>query len=229
MNDNNVKLPLYSKEIYGWLYNSFKWSRFFDSPKLLGFLTLGNYKKLTNAAVKEVRPGLKVLQTGVCFGNMIEKMAEQIGFDGKYEIMDVNRLQLEMCEEKYKYLYSNLKFIHQDATKPIKNKYDVIVCYMLMHEMPIQSKVRLVENLLDSLNDRGKAVFIDYHNPVKLHPLRYFVRMFNRLYQPFAEKMWDREIHSFALKKTDFIWRKTTYFGRMYQKVVAQKKDKLKK
>ena len=59
---------------------------------------------------------------------------------------------------------------------------------MLLHELPIASKIKVVENALNSLNENGKAVFIDYSQPTYWHPLRYIVRMFNRLYQPFAEK-----------------------------------------
>lgn len=96
---------------------------------------------------------------------------------------------------------------------------------MLLHELPILSKIQVVNNALSCANENGRVVFIDYHNPVKWHPLRYFVRMFNRLYQPFAEKLWDREIYTLADKKNSFFWRKKTYFGDMYQKAVASRKD----
>ena len=229
MAEKQTKLPLYISEIYGWLYNSVKWSSFFDRIGFLRFFTLGMNKKLVDVLIKEIHQGDKVLQIGATFGNQIDKTAEKIGFNGKYDIVDVNRFQLERVEAKYKYVYSTMSFFHQDGVAPIKDKYDVAICYLLLHELPILTKIKMVDNVLASVKDKGKVVFIDYNNPRPWHPLRYVVKVINRLYQPFAEKIWDREIHTFATKKTDFIWRKTTYFGRMYQKVVAVKKEKFKK
>ena len=51
--------------------------------------------------------------------------------------------------------------------------------------------------------------------------LRFLIKPFNRLYQPFAESMWEKSIDSYANDRDHFIWRKKTYFGKMYQKVVA--------
>lgn len=222
-----VKLPPYVKAVYGWLYCNWQMSRFFDRVWLLKLLTLGNYGKLQASLLKEIAPKSKVLQIGMTFGDQIEKTAEKIGFAGEYDLIDVCGTQIRRCEEKYKYLFPNMHFLHQDGTKTLEDKYDVIICYNLLHELPILSKIKVVDNALNSLTDKGKVVFVDYHNPSFWHPLRYVVRMFNRLYQPFAEKMWDREIHSYATKTRGFVWKKTTFFGGFYQKTVAIKKQKL--
>ena len=92
-----------------------------------------------------------------------------------------------------------------------------------MHELPPLSKIRVVDNALNLIKTGGKVIFIDYHNPSKWNPFRYFIRMFNRLYQPFAEKLWERSIDMYATKKAGYSWRKTTYYGGMYQKVVVTK------
>ncbi len=229
MSKFNVKTPIYMREIYGWLYDSPKWTKFFDSGKILTLLTLGNHRKLTEACLKELRMSEHVLQIGATFGNQIEQTAEKVGFYGKYDIIDVNKAQLERVEQKYRFIYPSMNLIHQDAARqPIEEKYDAVICYMLLHELPILTKTKVVNNALDAVKEGGSVIFIDYHNPVKWHPLRYVVRMINRLYQPFAEKLWDREIHTFAENKTDFIWRKSAYFGRMYQKVVATRKEPLR-
>lgn len=222
-----VKLPSYVKAIYGWLYCNWQVSRFFDQVWLLKLLTWGNYNKLQTSLLKEIAPKSKVLQIGATFGDQMEKTAEKIGFDGKYDLVDVCGTQLRRCEEKYKYLFPNMRFLRQNGTSALEEKYDVVICYNLLHELPILSKIKVVDNALNSLTDKGKVVFVDYHNPSFWHPLRYVVRMFNRLYQPFAEKMWDREIHSYASKTRGFTWKKTTFFGGFYQKAVAVKKQKL--
>ncbi len=223
--DKKIELPKYLTAIYGKIYENPKVSKFFDNSRLLKFLTLGNSTRLTEALLKELHQNQKVLQIGVTFGDQIEQTAERIGHRGKYDLIDISETQLKIAEEKYKYLYSNMRFLHHDGREPINELYDVVIVYMLLHELPILSKIKVVNAALNSTNEGGKVVFIDYYNPTKWHPLRYFVRMFNRLYQPFAEKLWDREIHTFADKKTNFYWRKKTYFGDMYQKAVASRKD----
>ena len=80
------------------------------------------------------------------------------------------------------------------------------------------------QDALKAVNPGGSVVFIDYHNPSYWHPLRYVVRMYNRLHNPFVEKLWDRGIETYAKNKTDFIWRKSLYFGGMFQRLVATRK-----
>lgn len=223
--ESKTILPIYVKEIYGKIYEDAKVSKFFDNVRLLRFITLGNNRKLIEASLKEIHQNHKVLQIGGTFGDQIEQTAEKIGHYGKYDLVDVSQTQINRLEDKYKYLFPQMKFILKDGTEPMAEKYDVVLCHMLLHELPILTKIKMVNNALASVNDSGKVVFIDYYSPEKWHPFRYVVRMFNRLYQPFAEKLWDREIHTFAEKKNDFFWKKITYFGGMYQKVVASKKD----
>ena len=210
-------LPKYLTAIYGRIYENLKVSSFLDNPRLLKIFTLGNSSRLIDAALKEIKQSQKVLQIGATFGDQIEQTADRIGHYGKYDLIDISETQLTRAEEKYKYLYSNMRFLRHDGREPLTEKYDVVLVYMLLHELPILSKIQVVNNALSCANENGRVVFIDYHNPVKWHPLRYFVRMFNRLYQPFAEKLWDREIYTLADKKNSFFWRKKTYFGDMYQ------------
>lgn len=228
-NKKSAKLPIYIKAIYGWLYCSWNVSQFFDRTIILKFLTLGFYTRIQDSYLKEIGQSQKVLQLGATFGNQIENTADKIGHYGKYDLVDVSEMQLRRAEEKYKYLFSNMTFINQDATTPFTDKYDIVVCYNLLHELPPSTRVKVVNNALESLNDKGKVVFVDYYSPVIWHPLRYFVRMFNRLFQPFAEKMWDKEIHTLADNRIQYSWKKTTFFGGMYQKVIATKKDNLSK
>lgn len=51
--------------------------------------------------------------------------------------------------------------------------------------------------------------------------------MYNRLYHPFVERLWDRDIDTYVQPsvRTQFMWYKNTYFGRMFQKTVAVRKE----
>lgn len=222
-----VIVPLYQRLFYSKLYNNLKWSNLLDHSWLLNLLTFGMHRKLVQACVNEVEVHSKVLQLGATFGSQLPQLAEQVGYYGRLDVMDVNRLQLSRLEGKYETLYPQMKFINQNAEDPAENKYDAVVCYMLLHELPIASKIKVVENALNSITDNGKVIFIDYSLPDYWHPFRYAVRMFNRLYQPFAEKLWDRTIDTFTKDNIDYIWHRTRYFGGMYQKVIAVKRPRM--
>ena len=142
---------------------------------------------------------------------------------------DKNPLQILRCEQKYENLYPQLSFVKADVTRfKSEEKFDRVICYNLLHELPPLSKIRAVDNALNLLTPHGKAIFIEYSNPSKWNPLRYFIRMFNRLFQPFAEKLWERSIDMYASQPQLYNWRKTTYWGGMYQKVVVTRKPPLR-
>ena len=218
------RIPLYLKEIYGDFYNKDKLSAWFDKNWVQSLLTLGNNKKLTRALLKEIYSGAKVLQLGCTFGRQMEETAAKIGVYGIYDILDISNIQLKRCKEKFDGLFPQVRYVQQNANMPLKKNYDVVILYMLLHEVPHRQKAKILQAALDSLKEGGKVVVIDYHKPALWHPLRWPVKLFNRLYQPFAEILWDREVDTLVKDKSKYIWKKTLYFGRFYQKVVIQKK-----
>ena len=204
-----VKLPLNIPAPYSRFYNSEKWSALFDNDYFLVPLTLGACLRLPEALISDIPMTASVLQFGATFGPQIEKTAYKISSFGKYVLVDNNLKQLKRCERKYQYLFPQLSFLKADATRfKSEEKFDRVICYNLLHELPPLSKVRVIDNAMKLLKPKGKAIFIDYHNPSKWNPLRYFIRMFNRLYQPFAEKLWERPIDLYATEKVGFSWRK---------------------
>lgn len=221
----NLKLPKYLKAFYGWLYGSKFWSGIFENKIIQTIYTLGYNYILSFSVLKEISYGNKVLQVGVVFGPLMEGIADKIGSHGRYDVLDVSKLQLQRTRNKFQYIYPNINLIQQNAAQKFpKGEYDVVVCYMLLHEVPPLTKVKIIENSLNAINDNGRVVFIDYSNPVIYHPLRYLVRMFNRLFQPFAEKLWDLNIADYCNKPLRYNWRKKTFFGHFYQKVVVNKR-----
>lgn len=226
LESKSFDLPVYQTAVYPNLYKEEKWYRFFGSKLVNAVLSLGTRRRLINALLEEVYPQNNVLQMGISFDDEIESVADQIGSKGRLDIIDVNNSQISFSRERYGYRYPNLHFYHLNAEEPLPKKYDVVICYMLLHELPIASKIRVVNNALQSITENGKVIFIDYGRPATLHPLAYIVRMFNRLYQPFAEKLWDREIASFADHDLEYNWKKQRFLGGLYQRVVVTRKNK---
>ena len=214
-----VKTPAYVKEIYGPIYENIKVSRFLDDERIVTLMTFWQQNKLVADLVNEISTNSKVLQIGCTFGKQIEAVADKIGAYGKYTIVDVCEKQLERCKSKL--IYQKIDFQSYDGSKPFSEKYDTVICYMLLHELPPTTKSKVINNVLNCVEEGGKVIFVDYHNPSKWNVLRYIIKPFNRLYQPFAESMWKQGIESYATYKEHFLWRKKTYFGKMYQKMVA--------
>lgn len=223
----NRKIPPYQQEFYSWLYESPRLSAWLDHQRLLDAITFGSSSRLLQSCAAELPVRGEVLQLGATFGRQIEKAAEKIGVYGKMDVVDVSMVQLRRCRNKYCYRYPFMRFINADASDKFNQQYDAVICYMLLHEVPAATRARIVNNALSLLKPGGKAIFVDYNNSVVWHPLRWFVKLFNRLYQPFAEKMWYSEIRQYAENPNQYYWRKITFFGKMYQRVVATKKEEL--
>lgn len=231
MNNENVSLaekdllPAYSAFLYGDIYNNLERSISMDTKFSANLRTFFQYNTLVSSLLKNIKKNQTVLQMGLVFGNEIDSVAQAIGSYGQYDIIDINSLQISRNQEKYGNIYPAMKIIQQDAaTFKSTTKYDVVICFLLLQELPPVTKGKVINNALEALKDGGCAVFVDYHKPVFWHPLRYFVRMYNRLKHPFVEKLWDKEIDTFAKNKTEYSWLKSVFFGGMFQKVVATKK-----
>ncbi len=217
------QFPPYLTTVYRWLYFNTKTYNMLNNPVVLNILTLGSHRFLTEELIKEISPSSSILQTGVTLGSQIEKTYSALDMKGTYTIIDILPDILDKCRERHP--EKRIIFQRENITKTINGKYDIIICYMLLHEMPPQTRTKTVNNILNALTPGGKAVFIDYHCPSSMNPLKYFIRAFNRLYQPFAEALWKTDIKELAQNNENFIWSKQTYYGGMYQKTVATREN----
>ena len=231
MNTNNpqkLELPAYMEMFYGDIYKDIDECKKQDNTLLCNLKSFFQYSVLVNAVTQELKRNQKVLQFGAVFGNQIDETAMAIGAYGQYDIIDINPLQVTRVTDKYWKIYQCLKVSKQNAAElKTEGIYDAVICFMLLSEVPSASKTKIVNNALKMVKPGGKVIFADWHKPLFWHPLRYFVRMYHRLYRPFVERLWDRDIDTYAQPdlRTQFIWRKSTYFGRMFQKTIAIRKD----
>lgn len=216
-----TSLPPYITDIYSWLYLNPRLYNLLDNCILLNILTLGYHYILTEELKKEISPHSHILQIGITLGNQIEKTYSALGMLGSYTLVDIIPELVEKCHEKH--LEEHIKMAQGDASKSIKGEYDVIICHFLLHELPPQTRTKLLNNIIKSLKIGGKAVFIDYHLPSSYNPLKYIIRAVNRLYQPFAETLWKKSIKEMTPNAESCSWSLQTYFGGVYQKVTATK------
>ena len=225
MNNQETNLPAYTQMVYGSIYNDLDKSNARDSKLSTNLRTFFYYNKLVEAALYKIKTHQSVLQLGLVFGDEIDQVGQRVGAYGQYDILDINGLQVSRNKEKYGNIYPCLNIFKQDASNiDIQEQYDTVLCFLLLQELPPATKVKVINNALKAVKPGGSVVFIDYHKPRFWHPLRYFVRMHNRLHHPFAEKLWDRGIETYANNRNNFNWHKSVYFGGMYQRLIVTKK-----
>lgn len=213
-------LPDYLVRTYWWAYLTPTSLVLLDNPVVLTAILWGNLPRLIRSACEEFEPGQRILQAASAYGNLSPELAAQVGPGGRLDVIDIAPLQVAHVQRKLK------KFPHArarvaDATEPVGGTYDGVCCFFLLHEIPDAEKRAAVDALLDAVEPGGKVVFVDYHRARPWHPLRAPMGLVFRWLEPFAYGLVDREIQMFAAARDEFTWSKETFFGGLYQKVVA--------
>jgi SAM-dependent methyltransferase len=213
-------LPDYLVRTYWWAYLTPTSLRLLDNSLVLTAILWGNLPRLVRAACDEFQPGDCVLQAASAYGNLSPELAAQVGSHGRLDVIDIAPLQVAHVQRKLRG-FPQARARVADATEPVDGVYDGVCCFFLLHEIPDAEKRAAVDALLAAVEPGGKVVFVDYHRAVRWHPLRAPMGLVFRWLEPFAYGLVDREVHSFASAPYDFVWSKETFFGGLYQKVVA--------
>lgn len=217
-----VAVPRYLEEVYTWAYLNPRNVALLDRPSVVNGLLFGNARRLTRAVMAEIGRGDRVLLPAHVYGNFVNKLAAYLGPSGELDVIDVAPVQVARCRRKVTGL-PQVTVRLADAADPGGGPYDAVTCFFLLHEVPDGKKRAIIDGLLGSLEPRGKAVFVDYHRPHWWHPLRPVLGTVNACLEPFAKALWRHDIAEFASRPGDFTWSKRTYFGGLYQKVVARR------
>jgi SAM-dependent methyltransferase len=216
-------VPAYLRDVYSWAYLTPRLAGWLDRQVVVQIILWGNAQTLISDVLTEVRPGDRVFQPAAVYGDFSRQVAQKIGPAGQLEVRDIAPLQVDLTRRKL----ADLPQAHVsrgDAAHPDEQRADVVACFFLLHEVPDDVKVRITRSMLELAAPGGKVVFVDYHRPHRLHPLKpLMLRIFDWL-EPFAPSMWLREIRDLGGSTADsFRWRKRTRFGGMYQIVVAER------
>ena len=217
-----TKTPEYMNVFANKIYNSEFWSGICDDERITSIRALFSNDALVTDLAKEVAKNAHVLQIGLTFGDQIEMIYRKICKQGKYDIFDVSDTQIKLAEEQFGHYNMNIK--KHDAREPWAEKYDVIICYNLLSDLPPKSRTKIMDNVLNSLSKGGKAVFVDCCKPDKWNIWKPFLKIYNLLYRPFALDLWNTPIENFSTLKNSFRWHHVYYSGKRYQKVTAVRK-----
>ncbi|WP_246135360.1 rhodoquinone biosynthesis methyltransferase RquA [Pararhodospirillum oryzae] len=218
--DEQVVLPEYLRRTYTWAYLDPRNMRWLDRHVVVSFILWGNADRLMASAYREFSAGQEVLQPACVYGPFSRELSAVVGPTGYLEVRDIAPVQIAHTRPKLAGL-SNTHLVRANAADPVGRDFDGVCCFFLLHEIPDDWKVRAVNSLLAAVRPGGKAVFVDYHKPLPYHPLKPIMFGVFKTLEPYAMGLWDVEISDFAEERDAFTWTKETFFGGLYQKVVA--------
>jgi ubiquinone/menaquinone biosynthesis C-methylase UbiE len=219
----DAKVPEYLMRHYWWAYVHPRAVQFFDRPWLINLILLGNYQRLRKAALAEFAdaPMGNVLQVACAYGDLSPSLAKRAAVQaGMLDVVDVLPIQLKNLKWK---LPARLpaRLLRMDSTdlKLPAARYDWVLLFFLLHEQPEAERAKTIAEALRVLKADGKLIIVDYGRPHRFNPLRYLLPPFLMLLEPFALSLMKRPIA--ALLPPGMITRRQSYFGGLYQKVVA--------
>lgn len=215
-------VPDYLRETYDWAYLDPRHVAVLDHQLVVSSILWGNANRLIRATLAEFQPGQDVLQPACVYGSLSPELAARLGRRGRLEVRDVAPVQLEHTARKLA-AFPQASTRQANAAEPVGRQFDAVCCFFLLHEVPDAWKRRIVDALLAAVPPGGKVVFTDYHRMAALHPLRPVMWGVFRWLEPYADSLCRHGIQAFASRPQDFAWRKETYFGGLYQKVVAER------
>lgn len=220
-------VPAYMTEVYDWAYVNPKWVRALDRNWVVRVLLFLNDQRLMRAYLDEIKEGMRVWQLAHVYGDLVTRAARKVGPKGAFHLTDVTPIQVEHGIRKLAGMEWT-KVIRSDAADfgdDHATGYNLICSFFLLHEVPEEKKHEIVNNMLERLPKGSKIVFVDYHNPKKWQPIRYILKLVNFYLEPFAKALWNNEIQHYAKNADNFVWRKKTFFGGVYQCVVVEHKN----
>ena len=166
-------MPDYLQQTYTWAYLNPKTVPFLSSAPVVEAILWGNAGRLIQKTVDEIEPGQTVLQAAAVYGRFSTDLAKTVGPNGCLDVIDVAPIQVETAKKRVVGL-SQAHVGLGDASVVQAKPYDVVVCFFLLHEVPEEMKLKIVNALLASVKPGGKLVFVDYHKPVRHHILKPF-------------------------------------------------------
>jgi ubiquinone/menaquinone biosynthesis C-methylase UbiE len=222
-----VKVPHYLTAHYWWAYVHPSAVWFFERQWLVNLILWGNYNQLRNAAMAElgdVLPGT-TLQVACVYGDLTGELTGRVAAGGgRLDIVDVLSTQLEnLCSKLPSGAPARLLAMDSTDLKLPDASYDRVLLFFLLHEQPSHYRERTLSEAFRVVKPGGEIVIVDYGLPRWWHPLRYLWRPLLAALEPFALDLWRHEIARWLPPAARTGWRKQSFFGGLYQKVVIKR------
>ena len=220
--DPRVALPDYLERTYWWAYLRPASIRIFDRRAVVSAILWGQYRRLSDMALTQIASGDRVLQLACVYGDLSARVAQQVGPKGALDVIDIAPIQVANTRRKLAGLDWAQTSV-ADAAVPSTDRFDCVLTFFLLHELPDPLKRRVVDAALAAVAPGGKAVFVDYARPVRWHPMRPVMAVVFALLEPYAAAMWNTSIAALAARPQNFSWWRETHFAGLYQIVIAER------
>ena len=223
----DLKVPHYLTANYWWAYVHPRAIWLFERQWLVNLILWGNYKRLRNAAMSElgdVLPGA-TLQVACVYGDLTGKLIDRVAAGGgRLDVVDVLPTQLENLRSKLPPgVPARLLAMDSADLKIPDASYDQALLFFLLHEQPAHYRQRTLSEVIRVVKPGGRIVIVDYALPRWWHPLRYLWRPLLATLEPFALDLWRHELAHWLPAAAQDGWRKQSFFGGLYQKVVIKR------
>lgn len=222
-------IPKYCEETYWWAYLHPRSAWFFERPWVVNLILWGHMGRLTDAVLETFDGPLTgpTLQVACVYGQFSSRLARQARSRGsRLHLLDVAPIQLDNARGKL--ADAGVRFHHQDSTHMnfADDTFERTVVFFLLHEQPEAARRRTIAEAIRVTRPGGKVVFVDYHRPRRLNPLRYLMQPVLRTLEPFALDLWQQELSDLL---GEFVPRRqlssTLYGGDLYQRVILRKDE----
>jgi ubiquinone/menaquinone biosynthesis C-methylase UbiE len=217
-------IPRYLEQVYWWAYVHPNAIQIFEREWLVNLILFGNYGRLRDAALADLGATVtgKTLQVACVYGNLTPRLQQRLAPDASLDVVDILPVQLENLRSKLP-ADPRVALVHSDSSSLAAPdaSYDHVLLFFLLHEQPEHVRRGTLAEAMRVTKPGGKIVIVDYHRPVRLHPLRLLMTGVFRRLEPYAMDLWDHEIDEFMPR--DFkpaAVDKRTYYGGLYQKLV---------
>lgn len=219
-----LPIPKYLEQVYWWAYVHPKAVHVFEREWLVNLILFGNYGRLRDAALDELGETVtgQTLQLACVYGNLTPRLARRLAPGASLDVVDILPVQLKNLAAKLP-ADDRIVLLQGDSSSLAcpDASYDQVLLFFLLHEQPEAVRRATLAEAMRVVRPGGRIVIVDYHLPVRWHPLRLLMTGVFRQLEPYAMDLWENEVQAFLpAHQTPVSITKQTYYGGLYQKLV---------
>jgi ubiquinone/menaquinone biosynthesis C-methylase UbiE len=219
-----LPVPKYLEQVYWWAYVHPKAVHVFEREWLVNLILFGNYGRLRDAALAELGASVtgQTLQVACVYGNLTPRLAQRLAPEASLDVVDILPVQLRNLATKLP-ADDRIVLLQGDSSSLAcpDASYDQVLLFFLLHEQPEAVRRATLAEAVRVVRPGGRIVIVDYHRPVRWHPLRLLMTGVFRRLEPYAMDLWEHEVAAFLpadMRPASIT--KQTYYGGLYQKLV---------
>jgi ubiquinone/menaquinone biosynthesis C-methylase UbiE len=219
-----LKVPAYLEAVYWWAYVHPKAVNLFEREWLVNAILFGNYARLRDHALDALGSQIHghTLQVACVYGNLSQRLLGRLDAEARLEVVDILPIQLKNlqaklpADDRVTLTQSDSSLLpHADAS------VDQALLFFLLHEQPEAVRRGTLAEAMRVVKPGGRIVIVDYHRPLRWHPLRPLMSTIFRKLEPYANDLWRNEVESFLPEGVKpAAMQKRTWFGGLYQQLV---------